>query len=556
MNKNTRKESETLKNKIRVLLIDEVLITVVASLVSICIGVDVCILIYWLVVGLAFFLECLIAYVMIRTGDSHKREKSYYRKTYNYENKIKTWKADGGFFHNFFSNFIIPVMIEVGIFFIIFVFICRNQLIDILMQYKTSTPTELSGNIVSIGIAAYGVILTMLTIVGTYFKQKSFLFEVDQNKMIKQSIVWLFISLLILCVFGVVQFVNSELTVILEIILSRIWLVSILIPIVFLFYTLIVIYKQTYEKKILRDMFKLYWCEKIVITPNKTWYKSNMLEGLGILFSDFVKISKKIAKKKIRSVKFRSVYEDNVVNRKIAKREIFRMVWGLITFAPEIFVPLAVCVTNHEEMSILCIFYWVQIFIPAIYFFLYIGNSNMNILYLNYFKTNLWGYYFEKRNVEIYIHRHVPPNKVYTKYINCIKNIIAFFNLAKSMRYEDLDNCEVEKYYIDCMIETFRNNLLNTWNDKKDDMVYASIPIVICGCLLESGNDKGEAQIRSLFNDIHFCDIECEFIENISLCILRDFVGNDKEFYNREEEYKNKLMIFMKQKTGKKKESY
>lgn len=356
--------------------------------------------------------------------------------------------------------------------------------------------------------------------------------------MVRWSIYGLFISVVILVGMGGAYLFKLEfiLNNIWEV-LGIVWFGDMIISIFLLLCALIVIYNQKFEKKILRDMHKLFWNEKIVMTPNKIWYKSNMIEGLVDLYLNVIKVSKKLSKDNITSIEFGSVYENNVINNKMAKKKIIIMAIGVFFWQCETFGILLPYIIKNPNISILGIFYWIQVLIWSIYFIFYIYDSDMQVLYLNYFERNLWGYYFIKDNNPIYIHK----NRLfkYERYINSIKNVIAFFNLARNMKYEDLENSKAEQYYIDCMIGNVRNIFSNTWNESKKYLMYAVIPIAICGCISDEKSINN--RIHELFAELKMHNEEKNFVFNMSLHILRDYVGNDKEYNDKENKYKRRL---------------
>lgn len=535
------KEDEYVKNQLAGLVLDEAIITVFASIIGICVKIKEEILFYGIVVITAILIKWVVTYALIRTGDYNKREKGYYRKINNNQNKIKVWEANGGGLRKTLKDIIIPLLIDTGIVLIFIMWQYNNQFVTILMQHNADVKNVFSSNMVSIVLASYGVFFANLTIVGTYLKQKSFLFEVDQNYMVRWSIIGLFISVVVLASIGGVYLTKAELVPILGFILSVIWFLIIFISTFLLLCALVVIYSQIYEKKILRDLHKLFWNEGILMTPNKIWYKSNMLEGLCTLYSNVIKFSKKISKDKIQNIKFGSVYENNVINNQIARKKYGWLMVGIVFFDICLFMPLLYYIVNNTNVIIFGVFYWIQILIWNLYFILYIYDSSGRMLYLNYFQSKLWGYYFEKETDLIYIHRFEPSSRKYEKYINAIKNSVALFNLARNMKYEDLDDDKVEQYYIGYMIENIKNTLCDTWNDSKNYLTYAVIPIVVCGCLSDKKSIK--ADIQCLIDDMKLTNDEKEFVVNASLCILRDFCGNDKEYYKREAGYKDMLKV-------------
>lgn len=543
--KESKKETGRILNK-SVLKIAEILMFVVLILICICSDISDKVLVnYIVIVGIVVMFEYVIIYTLQKEIDSYQEKREYHRKQHSYENRIKKWRVERSSIYYILKM----IGIVIGIVFILFLMIYRIQLWQKIESLDLSIPTELEGNQVSIGIAVYGVILTMLTVVGSYLKQKSFLFEIDQNQMIKRSIFFMLISVLSFLVSGGLKlFGLNEIGNIVRII----WIVSVVASIYLLLYTLIAIYRETYEKKIIKDMYKLYWREKITITPNKVWCKSNMFEGLGILFSGFMKKSKKFAKKRMRCIAFGNVYEKNEENKEIAKRKIIDVIsiLGVIIF--ETFTTMVMGVSPYKYSNIFIISYWIQILIPIGILFRYMFNNKEDIRFMNFFQNNQWGYYVGEEKV-IYIPEFDSSSKICGKYLMEIKSIIAFFNLARNMKYEDLESRKVESYYVDCMIEHIRNNLQDVLDDKKkNDMVYAVIPIVICGCLVENGIKKVRDEIQCLLQDMQLDKDDQEFIEKTSLCILRDFVGNDKEYLKREQKYKEMLLSLMKQKKRKK----
>lgn len=330
-------------------------------------------------------------------------------------------------------------------------------------------------------------------------------------------------------------------------IVSIVWLLSIVILIVLLLYTLVTIYRQTYEKRIIKEMYKIYWCKKIVITPNKVWFKSNMLEGIGTLFSDFIKKSKKIAKKDVWCITFGNVYEKNKENIKIAKPIIVKAVALFVVMTFETFTPIVNDIFHYGYNISYIYIYWIQVLIPIVFFIKNMLQNKENIRYINFFQKSKWGYYYIGEEKVKFISQSDSTSKLYGQYLMYIKSIIAFFNLAMNMRYEDMETYKAEQYGIDCMIENVRNNLKEKRDAEKNDMVYAVIPILICGCFSKAKKGKIKSEIQGLFQDMQLSRDEKKFIVKTSLCVLRDFLGNDNEYCEREMEYKKMLLSFMKE---------
>lgn len=170
-------DGNNFKKNIIMLLIDEILIACIASIIGVCVGTGLEILAYWGAVGFNIFFQAIICYDIIRVGNYYK--KNYYkRKIYDYQNKIKLWENAGGAVRKIIKMFVIPIVLQIAVV-IIYLIIYRNQLDGTLMNNITKLQNIVDQNWLSIVLAAYGVWLTMLSIVCSYVKQKSFLFEVD-----------------------------------------------------------------------------------------------------------------------------------------------------------------------------------------------------------------------------------------------------------------------------------------------------------------------------------------------------------------------------------------
>lgn len=284
------------KNKIgsilnKQVIISEILISVVLVLLYICSGVTTGRLVYYIFTEEIFvFLECAIIYAIQRETGSFQVKMGYIREQHCYEKKVGKWEANRSiaywvvrFALLMIVLFAIPILVAV-----------KNEVYEKVADCRSIVLPELKENGISIGVGAYGVLLTLLTIVATYLKNKSFLFEIDQNRMIRKSMWYMVISIILFFVTEGFYIASADK---IGNIVSIVWLLSIVILIVLLLYTLVTIYRQTYEKRIIKEMYKIYWCKKIVITPNKVWFKSNMLEGIGTLFSDFIKKVRKLQRR-------------------------------------------------------------------------------------------------------------------------------------------------------------------------------------------------------------------------------------------------------------------
>lgn len=105
------------------------------------------------------------------------------------------------------------------------------------------------------------------------------------------------------------------------------------------------------------------------------------------------------------------------------------------------------------------------------------------------------------------------------------------------MAYADLEKDKVERLYIDCMVQFAKDNC------EMDCCKHMLAPIVICRCLRKNSRQDLDRSIQNLVDVMQLSSNEKTYIEEISLCILRDFIGNDEEY--KEKKYKKTIRRLM-----------
>lgn len=320
----------------------------------------------------------------------------YNRRQFNYENRVKSWRQESPMKLYFFTVILIGA--------IAFCPVIYNNRQSISNQIPNFFEMS-DGTVASIIVGVYSIIIALVTVTDAYLKQKNILFEVDEILQVKKSVIVMCISAIVL-IMDFIFFLNGK-TEALNIGIIA-WIIFVGWCIVLQFAVIANTYNGNYERRISKDMHKIYWSKQIFCTPNKIWHKGKMIERAVYLFKQLLKSSRGVVIENIKDITFGNVYDNNLKNMELAKSNRNKLLCEIIVIA---LVCIGAVYSFADENRYITIFLGIligNILIPICIMYLFMINNEDMFRFLNIVSANSWGYYVEEKrplkNLYIYLH--------------------------------------------------------------------------------------------------------------------------------------------------------
>lgn len=378
-----------------------------------------------------------------------------------------------------------------------------------------NTSITLIGGVVGI----YAALFAFFPIIVSYLRNRCIFFDPYELVIIKINI------FLVICsvVLAVTYFVLNIMKVTSDClcIFAGMW-VLLIIAIVIIYIACIFIVPLIIEKIILSKLELLG--KRIYITPNKKWWRSNVIKLIDKLLNSYTKALKKIEFNKIESIEFASSLSSKNENIILAKKRLLKIcaivVGILILFGVEF--SEALTPFQKIEYLFLTLLSALPIAIPII---------NKEIIEENYAYINnlgcsfsTWGYYIKLNNMKecIYFPAYGFSFSKYHCVMMNLKRIACFFNLSIKMKYEDTE-C-IDDIEIECLCDYITDSFYR--NEYTAGML---IPVLICISLSEN-REKSRQFVKEMLSQVSIDKKERDISIDFSLEVLRNIKGNDKVF--------------------------
>ena len=278
------------------------------------------------------------------------------------------------------------------------------------------------------------------------------------------------------------------------------------------------------EKRVIKKIHNLYPRKNIYMTPNKKWFKSNVVGQVAKLLDDYEKTLYKINYDNIENIEFDCVLAKKRENIDSAVRKFYFLI--AIAFGIMFFVGFQVSVTldmsQRMPYLILSLISLMPLMNPLMDKKIIVNNYR----YINRIVCfSIWGYYIKLANKENrkYISLYDYTFSEYRKYLIRLKRIVCFYNLSINMKYDDVEF--IDNIAIECLCAYVSD--VSRRNRYKKGMI---VPVLICGCLSENQRTENWKNIKEMLNQVNIDKKEQEMSIKISLLMLRDMYGNDANF--------------------------
>lgn len=376
--------------------------------------------------------------------------------------------------------------------------------------------------IISLLLAVYALVFALVPIINTYVNRKCMFFDSQELPVIRYSNYTTGISLGVVFIYFLSKIVISE--SFWFGFLEFLWIALIVTNI--LMYICMWYMPVHTEHKVLNRIDQLYCKKKIYMTPNKRWYKGNVIRQINYLVNNYKKSVKKIEFDNIENIEFACILASKEENMKLAIKKFYSFFLITVCF---IFIYMCYIIPLlSEEIRWAYLMITMLGFMPVFTLFLDRKIITNNYKYINRIGyMSYWGYYiklFNKKD-KIYITSFDHSCSQYAKYLIKLKKIACFYNLAIHMKYDDVES--FDDIGIECLCNYVTDMLRRKTNI--DGMVT---PILICTCL--SWDEKKEIRnqrVKEMIKEVDMSKGEQQIAINTSLQILRDIHGNDDAFF-------------------------
>lgn len=278
------------------------------------------------------------------------------------------------------------------------------------------------------------------------------------------------------------------------------------------------------EKRVIRRIHHLYRRKRVYMTPNKKWFKSNVIRQVAKLLNDYEKTLYKINYDNIENIEFDCVLSKKRENIDISviRYYLFAGIAFGIMLLFGLTLPATLDMSQRNIYLIITLLSLMPLINPLIDKNTFINNYRY-INRMGFF--SIWGYYIKLANKEkrIYISLYDYSFSVYRKYLIRLKRLVCFYNLAVNMKYDDTEF--IDGIAIECLCAYVSD--LSRSNMYKKGLI---VPILICGCLSNNQRNENMNKIKETLKQINIDRREQETSIKISLLMLRDMQGNDVIF--------------------------
>lgn len=280
------------------------------------------------------------------------------------------------------------------------------------------------------------------------------------------------------------------------------------------------------EKELIKEIDKYYWYKDIHVLPRQPWTKSRMLPLFAKQYNTYLKNIKKIKIESLKGIEFGNIYENNGKNIALSRKRWKGSVVVVTILALEFGISIMQTTGKGIGGGIMCIMLicTMPLICPAIEK----GKMDFMYTYFSRFYISEWGYYITAERKVKYISSYDKRKTKYGKVICGLKVMLCFYNLANGMRHEDVENENIGKEYLNAICDKMLN--------QQEVNGLAILPILLCYCIKPIDNVE---KIRRLVKRAKVSWKEMEIIKEVSLLILRDWVGDDEEY--RRDYFKKRL---------------
>lgn len=485
-----------------------------------------------------YFLPVIYFFVLysFNTGREKKYDTlNYYSTQHQGEDRLKYAKES-------------PIPKEVRGVFLLFVLLVLVVLVSILgniidlekciVIYEEKRAIVLNQDPIGIIIGIYGFVIALFQWLKNDLDKKYMFFSVDDLPIVKNCGRLILISFIIIFGYIIFYFVLSYMEG------NKRWL-YLIEGTWFLCFCCIVwgciymFYKQVdVEKRVLRKVDRYYGTEKILMLPQRIWYRGNAVSKLTTLMNRYQKVTNRIDIENIEEIDFGCIISDKHDNRKraIKKYYLVAILSGLS------FMAVGCNFIRFMDEQMCCVYIVVMLIavLPIILMAFFPSKLAQNYKFINWLTyISLWGYYvrIQNKKSEIYVSSYGFVYSRYQKFLLELKRIICFYNLAQMMRYKD------EEDFGECGVADICAYILDM-NKRTEKVDFMVIALLSCACLYKGDNKTINSYLQETLRQTSLKKDVKEKIMNICLLLLRDIHGDDRTF--QEHFYKNKLREYLR----------
>ena len=493
-----------------------------------------------IITQMAYLLFCPLIYIILcRQRKAFSRKESVFSRYYNMqfqgEDKLKYAKSTT--ISEVRKSIVIPCLF-IGIISFFYI-IDLDRLVAIYEPIRNKIIGE---GPVGIIIGIYGLIIALFQWRKTELDKRCMFSSVDNLPIFKKCSRQIALMTSVLIVYIISYFVVNYKTYNIEI-LYVIELMCFVLFIRILWELICMFYEQVdIERNVLRKIDRYYHTEKILMLPQRVWYKGTAISKFTGLLNKYSKVTNKIKLEEIEQIAFASIVSDGHNNKKRAVGKFY--LYSICAFI--ILVVAIYFLTRSMTGSLRIIYGCVMIigFLPVIFLWLSPKMLTSNHAFINWMTyISMWGYYIkiEGKKWERYTSSYGTVYSIYQKLILELKRVICFYNLSIKMKYHD------EEDFGECGID----NICAYISDKEykgENVDFMIIPLLICVCIYEN---KGKSICDSVEKTIENINVSMEMKEKISdlcLAVLRDLHGDDRTF--EKQRYVERLDELLNRKNG------
>lgn len=385
---------------------------------------------------------------------------------------------------------------------------------------------ESASTIIGIVAGTYAFQFAFFPIIISYLKDKCLFFEPFDIKIVNWSRKVTVISLAIVIINIIFLGVGAKSYWMGA--CELLWIVLMAINVII--YIVIFVIPVKIEKRVLKNIHHLFVRKRVYMTPNKKWWKGSAIRQIAYLLEEYKKSLCKINFQCIEDIEFACVHSKRKENIFLAKKR-FYILAGVVTGIILLFgwsLPLQLNVLQKKLYLVISLTALLPILIP-VSDDLVITNNYVYINRLGYISA--WGYYIKLANKtrRIYISTDDICSPEYKRYLVNLKRLVSFYNLAINMKYEDAEN--IDNIGIECLCNYIRD--LSKRGIYQQGML---VPVLICACLSEKKKEENVLIIKELSGQLEISKEEQSKSIKISLQVLRNLHGDDREFDKMEYE--------------------
>ena len=473
---------------------------------------------------MAYLLFCPMIYVILSYQKKVFSQKErcyahYYNMQFQGEDRLKYAKSTT------ISDVRRTVKILFGVIALISLVYVIDELIEIYVPIREEIIEE---GPVGIIIGMYGLIIALFQWSKMEVDKKCMFFSVDNLPVFKRCNRKITLSVVILIAHITTFFVVKNSVEILCF-MELLWFIlfgSILFDFIYMFYEQIDI-----ERNVIKKIDRYYHTEKILVLPQRIWYKGAAISKFTDLLNNYYRMSSKISLEDIEKIEFSSIFDEGNNNKKRAVIKYY--IYSVSAF---IILVAAICFLTRELNESLRIVYGSVTligFLPVMLLWLSPKYIERNFRFVNWMTyISWWGYYIKVKDkkVEKFVSSYGIKYSVYQKLVLQLKRVICFYNLSIKMKYHDEDDFGM------CGID----NICAYISDKEhkgENVEFMLIPLLICVCIYDQGHKNNNSSVKKIIENVGISRETKIKITYLCILVLRELHGDDRSF--EEEKYKN-----------------